>query len=347
MKDLRALLKTLSDLPGPSGFEGAVVRCAVELMKPLTNEAYVDAFGNAVGIRRAAKPGAKRILLSAHLDEIGFIVSGAEEGFLRFSPIGGIDARMLPGRELTILTDPPAFGIVTCLPPHVLSAEEMDQSFPMEDLRIDAGLTQEEALAKIPAGTAAVYRASGFPLGKDAFCGKAMDDRACFAAALLALEKLAGKELEQDVILLGSVREELGSQGAKSGTFALEPQLCVAVDVTHAETADGGPENTDCLLGGGPTVAFGPNSSPWVRDRLLALAEQKQIPVQREVMEGDSCTDGWEMQVSREGIPTSILSLPTRYMHTPMETVSLKDIEALADLLAAFLEAPGWEGDRR
>ena len=345
MKDLRALLKTLSDLPGPSGFEGAVVRCAVELMKPLTDEAYVDAFGNAVGIRRAAKPGAKRILLSAHLDEIGFIVSGAEEGFLRFSPIGGIDARMLPGRELTILTDPPAFGIVTCLPPHVLSAEEMDQSFPMEDLRIDAGLTQEEALAKIPAGTAAVYRASGFPLGKDAFCGKAMDDRACFAAALLALEKLAGKALEQDVILLGSVREELGSQGAKSGTFALEPQLCVAVDVTHAETADGGRRTLIVCSAG--FAGFRPQQQPLGRDRLLALAEQKQIPVQREVMEGDSCTDGWEMQVSREGIPTSILSLPTRYMHTPMETVSLKDIEALADLLAAFLEAPGWEGDRR
>jgi endoglucanase len=123
--------------------------------------------------------------------------------------------------------------------------------------------------------------------------------------------------------------------------------LCIAVDVTHAETPDGGPKNTDCVLGAGPAVAFGPNHTPWVRDRLFSLAAQKEIPTQRIVMEGKSYTDGWEMQISREGIPTCVVSLPTRYMHTPMETISVQDIESLADLLAAFMEAPGWEADCR
>ena len=347
MTDIRSKLEALSSLSGPSGFEAEVVGAAVELMSPFTDEAYVDVFGNAVGILRSEKPNAKRILFSAHLDEIGFIVTGAEEGFLRFASIGSIDPRMLPGRELTIMTDPPVFGIITCLPPHVLSAEEMDQSFPMEELRIDAGLSQEDALREIPVGTPAVYRAGFFSLGKDAVCGKAMDDRACFLAALLALEKLDKKELEQDIVLLGSTREEIDHGGAAVGTFSLDPDLCIAVDVTHAETPDGGPKHTDCVLGEGPAVAFGPNHTPWVRDRLFSLAKQKKIPTQRIVMEGKSYTDGWEMQISREGIPTCVVSLPNRYMHTPMETVSVKDIEALADLLAAFMEAPGWEGDCR
>lgn len=345
MTDLRSLLKALSDMAGPSGFEGDVARYAAELMKPLTDEAFVDPFGNAIGIRRGKGPDARRILLSAHLDEIGFIVTGTEDGFLRFAPIGSIDPRMLPGRDLTILTDPPSSGVITCLPPHVLRDEEMDHSFPMEDLRIDAGLSQTEALNKIPVGTPAVYRSGCFPLGKDAFCGKAMDDRACFAAALLALEKLKGRELIHDIVLMGSAREEISHGGAATGTFSLEPDLCIAVDVTHAETPDGGPKNTDCVLGGGPAVAFGPNNTPWVRDRLLLLADHKKIPVQRIVMEGKSYTDGWEMQIAREGIPTCVLSLPTRYMHTPMETISVKDTEALAALLAALMEDPGWEDD--
>jgi endoglucanase len=347
MTNTRSLLETLSSLAGPSGFEAEVVRTAVELLKPLTDEAYVDVFGNAVGILRCGKPDAKRILFSAHLDEIGFIVTGAEEGFLRFAPIGSIDPRMLPGRELTIMTDPPTFGIITCLPPHVLSAEEMDRSFPMEDLRIDPGLSKEDVLKTIPVGTPAVYRAGFFSMGKDAVCGKAMDDRACFVAALLALEKLKGKAQEQDIVVLGSTREEIDHGGATVGTFSLDPDLCVAIDVTHAETPDGGPKHTDCVLGAGPAVAFGPNHTPWVRDRLFSLARQKEIPTQRIVMEGKSYTDGWEMQISREGIPTCVVSLPTRYMHTPMETISVQDIESLADLLAALMEAPGWEGDCR
>lgn len=343
MSNLPTLLTSLSSIPGPSGFEHDVARRAVELMRPLTDEAYVDGFGNACGILRGTQPGAARIVIAAHLDEIGFIATGVEQGFLRFSTIGSVDPRMLPGREVTVMTDPPIPGVITCLPPHVLSEEEMDLAFPREDLFIDVGFFHEETVTRIPVGTPAVYRAGCFPLGEDLFCGKAMDDRACFCAGLLALEMLQNAALPHDVVLLGTTREETNFGGAKTGTFALDPDVCLALDVTHAETPDGGPKNTDCVLGGGPAVGYGPNMTSRIRDALIAAANAENIDIQREVMPGKSYTDAWEMQVSREGIPTAILSLPTRYMHTPMETISLSDLRAMADLLVAFLKQPHGE----
>ena len=343
MSDVVNMLETLSFIPGPSGFEADVARFAVDLMKPFVDEAYIDTFGNAVGIRRGNRPDGRRIVMAAHLDEIGFMTTGIEQGFLRFITVGGVDPRMLPGRELTILTDPPVIGVITCLPPHVLSEEDMDKSFPVDELFIDTGLPHDEAVEKIPVGTPAVYRARCFPLGEDLFCGKAMDDRSCFCAGLLALQQLQAHDLAHDVVLLGTTREETNFGGAKTGTFALNPDVGLALDVTHAETPDGGPKNSDCVLAGGPVVGFGPNMTPWVRDALFSAAKRENIAVQREVMPGKSYTDAWEMQIAREGIPTAILSLPTRYMHTPMETISLYDLRNMAALLAAFLKQPGWE----
>ena len=138
-------------MAGPSGFERAVAEQAVELMRPYVDEAAVDRFGNAIGVRLCGRPGAKKLLLDAHLDEIGLIVTGVEEGFLRFRTIGGVDPRMLPDRELTVMTQPPILGVVACLPPHVLQAEDMKKSIPIDDLRVDVGMSQEQAEAAIRA----------------------------------------------------------------------------------------------------------------------------------------------------------------------------------------------------
>jgi putative aminopeptidase FrvX len=343
--DIRKCLENFSCLCAPSGFEKELSEYAVQLMKPFMDESYVDRFGNAVGILRCGKPNARRLLFIAHLDEIGLIVTGAEDGFLHFTTIGGVDPRMLPDRELTLLTEPPVFGLVACLPPHVLSSEEMDQSIPIPDLRIDVGMTQEEAEKRIPVGTPATFRGGCFSLGKELFCGKALDDRSCFLSLLLAVELLKGKILDCDLYILGSTREEVNSGGASVGAFSIKPDACVVVDVTHAETPDGGPKNRDCCLGAGPAVAVGPNTAKWMTRRLFEKAAGRNIPIQTEVMEGNTYTDGWRTQIAREGIPTSIVSLPMRYMHTPIETISIKDMEWIAELLAAFAEDPGWEVD--
>ena len=194
--DYEKTLAGLCALPGPSGFEGQAARAALELLRPLVDEAFLDRMGSVVGVRRCGREGAKKVLLDAHLDEIGFLITGHEEGFLRFAPLGGVDPRMLPDRELTILTQPPVVGVVSCLPPHIQSREDMDQSVAIQDLYLDVGLDQETAQARIPVGTPAVYRAGCALLGDKLLCGKALDDRACFAILLDALERLRDRELD-------------------------------------------------------------------------------------------------------------------------------------------------------
>lgn len=339
---LKEMLSALCPLPGPSGFERPVAMRAAELLRPLVDEVSIDRMGNLIGVRRCGLPGAKRVLLDAHLDEIGLIVIGAEEGFLRFHTIGGVDPRMLPDREVTILTNPPLFGVVACLPPHVQKAGDADKSVPIPDLFIDTGLTQDEVEARIPAGTPCVFRDGCFPLGQRQMCGKSMDDRACFVTLLRAAQLLQEKKLDVDLYILGSTREEVSHGGAATATWTIAPDCCVAVDVTHGRTPDS-PKERASELGGGPAVGIGPNMTRWMTERMLAKAKAADISVQYEVMAGETGTNGWDMQIAREGIATSVLSLPLKYMHSPVETLDLNDMEAVAALLAAFVEGIGEE----
>ena len=339
---LREKLISLCQLPGPSGFERPVALKAAEFLRPLVDEVKIDRMGNLIGVKRCSKANAKRVLLDAHLDEIGLIVIGAEEGFLRFRTIGGVDPRMLPDREVTILTDPPLFGVVACLPPHVLQDGAADKSVAIPDLYIDTGLTQEQVEEMIPAGTPCVFRDGCFALGERQMCGKAMDDRACFVILLRALELLQEKQLDVDLYILGSVREEVSYAGAATAAFSVAPDCCVAVDVTHGKTPDT-PKDRTSELGGGPAVGIGPNMTHWMTERMLAKGKEKNISLQYEVMAGATGTNGWEMQIAREGIATSVVSLPLKYMHSPVETLDLSDMEAVAALLAAFVEGIGEE----
>lgn len=342
--DHDAILSRLCGLGAPSGFEGPASRAAAELLRPLADEVTVDRMGSVLALRRCGREGAKRLLLDAHLDEIGLIVTGVEDGFLRFRSIGGVDPRMLPDRELTILTEPPMFGVVACLPPHVLKKGDSDKALSMDKLFIDIGMSQEEAEKAVPVGTPVVYRGSCFPLGEGQMCGKSMDDRACFVTLLRAAELLKDKELDVDIYIMGSTREEVSGAGAKAGTFAIDPDYCVAVDVTHGRTPDG-PKDRSCELFGGPAIGIGPNMTSWMTRRMKAKAEENQIPWQPEVMAGHTGTNGWHMQISREGVATSVISLPLKYMHTPIEVLALEDMELVAKLLAAFTEGLGKEAE--
>ena len=142
--DIQASLEALCSCPGPSGREDAVASQAMELLRPLMDEVKKDRFGNVIGIRRCGTENAKRVVLDAHLDEVGLVITGAKDGFLRFRPVGGVDPRMLPNREVIILSQPPQFGLVAVLPPHVQKAGDSNRSTPLSDLYIDAGLTQKE-----------------------------------------------------------------------------------------------------------------------------------------------------------------------------------------------------------
>nr|WP_317325017.1 M42 family peptidase [uncultured Flavonifractor sp.] len=335
---MKHVLETLCGCTAPSGFEAPAAQAARVLLEPLVDETTIDRMGNLIGVRRCGVEGAKKVLLDAHLDEIGLIVTGAEEGYLRFRTIGGGGPRMLPGREVQILTQPPMAGIVSA---PTSQQDDESKAVPISELVVDAGLTQAEAERLV--GTPMVYRGSCFPLGEDQMCGKAMDDRSCFATLLRCMELLKDKTLDVDVYVMGSTREEVSGVGAAVGTWAVQPDCCVAVDVTHGRTPDGPAEKT-FVLGDGPAVGVGPNMTRWMSRRLLDQAQARKIPVQQEIMAGHTGTNGWEMQISREGVATAVLSVPLKYMHSPIEVLSLTDLENTAALLAAFVEDLGKEG---
>jgi endoglucanase len=341
--ELKTVLERLCSVGAPSGFERPAALVAKELLEPLMDEVKIDRLGNVIGVRRCGRPDAKKLLLDAHLDEIGLMVTGIKNGFLKFRGIGGVDPRMLPDRELTILTDPPLFGVVACLPPHVLSAAEREKAPPMEDFYVDTGLSQEEAERLIPIGTPMVFRDSFTPLGESQLCSKAMDDRSCFVTLLRTAELLQDKELDVDLYIMGSTREEVSGAGAKVGTNGINPDYCVAVDVTHGKTPDA-PKDRASVIGGGPAIGIGPNMTRWMTQRMFQKAEAQGIQVQKEVMEGHTGTNGWHMQTCNEGIATSVVSLPLKYMHTPVEVLETSDIEDIARLLAAFTIDLGKEG---
>ncbi len=327
---------SLCGWPGPSGFEGAVTDRAEELLRPLVDEVRRDVMGNLFGLRRCGKPGAKKLLLDAHLDEIGFIVTEITEGFLRFAPIGGADPRVLPGCPVTVMAEKPLYGVIDCLPPHVLTAEQREQAVQVKDLYIDLGLSQEEAEKQVPIGTPGVFVGEIIQLQGDNLTSKALDDRLCAAVLLSTLEALRGEDLPCDLEVMLSTQEEVGSRGAKPGIWSADPDWCIACDVTFAKTPDGSEAGT-FKAGSGCTIDVGPNCTRSITDALLKTAREKNIPCSVEVMPGNSGTNGWAMQVSRQGVATAIVSVPIKYMHSQVETARLCDAEAAVRLLTEFI----------
>ena len=335
--------KQLCDQPGPSGFETAAVRKAKELLAPLVDEVRIDRLGNLIGLRRCGKENARKIVLDAHMDEIGFIVTGVEDGFLRFTTLGGVDPRMLPNRELAVLTDPPIFGVCICLPPHVQNEADFDNSTPINELFIDIGMSQERAKELVPIGTPMVYNTKGFELMNGRFCAKAIDDRGCFATLLRAAELLKDKPLQVDLYIVGSICEEVGSyRGATTAIYGINPDVGIAVDVTHAKTPDSG-SDVRFQPGGGAAISVGTIATRWVSNKLVSLAKERKIPYNIEVASGPQGTNAFAVQISREGVACCLVSLPIKYMHTPVEVMDSQDGEAVANLLAAFVETLGEE----
>ena len=339
--EIKEIARELCALSGPSGFEGAAADRAEELLLPLVDEVRRDAMGNVLGFRSCGKTGAKRLLLDAHLDEVGFIVTEVCEGFLKFAALGGLDARTLPGREVRVLApEGELYGVIACLPPHVLSAEQREQAVEIKDLFIDLALPQAEAEKRVPLGTPGVFEGPMFDLQGDSFVSKALDDRLCAAVVLKVLEELRGEELPCDLAVLLSAQEEVGLRGAGPGAFALDPDWCIVVDVTHARTPDA-PKRETFEPGKGCTLGVGPNASRALSGAIAEVGKENGIPFQWEVMPRSSGTNGWAIQITRQGIATAIVSVPVKYMHTPVETASLSDAQAAADLIAAFLRG-GW-----
>ncbi len=332
--ELMETIMELCAMSGPSGFEGAVADRVEELLTPYTDETRRDVMGSVIAVRRCGKENAKKLLLDAHMDEIGFIVTGAEEGFIRFQALGGVDPRMLPATAIRFMTEPPIFGAVSVMPVHVLKDGEVEKPTKIDDMVIDCGLTQEEAQRLLPPGTPAVYDTAPVMLGEKRISSKTQDDRACLAAIIRAMELLKDEKLDIDVYVLASTQEEVGLRGAEPAAFSVRPDWGIAVDVGFGATPDCADWRTQ-KLGDGPVICRGPNMNRTLTDLAIRAAEENGIRYQISVEPGgDSGTNTAVIQTAREGVATALFSLPLRYMHTPVEVSDRDDAEDLARLIA-------------
>ena len=335
---LKELTKTLCTLAGPSGFENPVREFIADYVRPFSDEVKTDVMGNMLAIRRCGRQGAKTVLLDAHMDEVGLIVTAVENGFLKFSPVGGIDPRILPALEVRVLTeDGPLFGVIDTMPPHALSPADSDKAVEIDKLWIDVGLTQEEAEARVPVGTPVVYGVGCGEIGKDRLCGKSLDDRACAAIQIRAFEDLAEEKLNVDLALMISTQEEVGGRGATTGAWGIDPDYAIVSDVTFDRGTDG--DRVTTKLGKGAAIGIGPNMHHAMTQELIRLAKDNGIPYQIEVCPGRSGTNAEEIQVTRFGVATLLVSLPLRYMHTPHEVVCCEDMKSVCRLITDYIRS--------
>ena len=274
------------------------------------------------------------------MDQVGFVVTGYEKGYLRFGSLGGVDARLLPAAELTVLTPIPMPAVVDVMPPHALSKEDSDQSLPLDKLYLDVGLTEQETMERIPLGTPVVYNTPVLNLAGGCLCGPALDDKSCAAIVLKVFEELKDDRLPFDLYALFSVQEEVGTRGAVPGTYAIAPDYAIVLDVTFGEQPDV-PDYKTLKMGGGAAIGLGPNVNRRFSEALGAFAKENGLPCQWEVMPGNSGTDAWPIQVSRFGVATAIVSLPLRYMHSPAELIRISDADNIIKLLTGFLRQAG------
>ncbi len=338
--DLSELTIALCGASGPAGFEDGAAELIAREIAPFVDEVKRDVMGNVIAVKRCGREDAPSILLDAHLDEIGLIVTGYEDGYLRFNCLGGVDPRMLPAREIKVLGKEPLYGVIDVMPPHALSSGDMSKALGIDDLYIDIGMSDENAKAAVPVGTPCVYADGAFRLGEDCICGKSLDDRSCVAIIIKIMEALSAKEPGVDIYCLFSVQEEIGLRGAVTGAFGVAPDYAIILDVTFGKTPDV-PAHQCLKMGGGPAIGVGPNTNRAFTKKIIDKALEKGIDYQLEVLPGNSGTNAWEIQTSRCGVATALVSLPLKYMHSPVETMLVSDAEKIVELLTEFIADAG------
>ncbi len=331
-----ALLKELISISGLSGFETPIANVIEEKWQPLTDKLERSPLGSVHGLKRGSGKG-KSIMISTHMDAIGLIVKKVDGEFLRVSNLGGIDIRVLPGQAVTIHTERGELpGVVVQPPAHLLPDGEADGAIAMKHLLVDLGLPARQVARKVKVGDTVSFANEPTELSGDLVAGHSLDNRASVAALTLCLEELQSRHHLWDVWAVASVQEEVGAIGAKTSAFGIQPNLALAVDVTFAKGP--GASGWEVFeLGSGPTLGWGAVNHPVLFDQMKDLAKKLEIPFSVEILPGRSGTDGDDIQLVAEGIPTLVVSIPLRYMHTPVEVIAVKDVQRTARLLAEFI----------
>lgn len=336
MTDISPFLKSLLSTAGLSGHESPAVDLIRARWQTLADEIHTSRLGSVHALRRGSAPAPRPLLLlSAHMDAIGMMVSAIEDGFLRLTEIGGIDPRLLPGQPVTVHAHRLLQGVIAARPVPLLPDDEKKNAVSFDHLLVDVGLTPRRVSQLVHIGDLVSFANAPLDLGEGVISGHSLDNRASVAALTLSLEALQSQSHAWDVWFAATVQEEVSYAGAATSTFSLHPDLAIVLDVTYAKGP--GPSGWEYFpLGGGPTLGIGPHIHPFLLKHLRALADKLEIPYAIEPMAVSSLTEAEAIQLSAAGVPTAIVSIPIRYMHSPVEVAALVDIQRAARLAAEF-----------
>ncbi len=329
-------LERMMETASPSGFEGEVQREIKRDLEEFCDEVRIDTHGNVIGVLNPS--GQKRIMICGHCDEIGLMVTYIDDnGFIYFSPIGGIDPMVLPGQRVTIHTkDGKIFGCIGRKPIHLLEEEERKKVPKTHELWIDIGAKdKEDAESAVKIGDPITILAGFQILRNEIAMARGFDDRIGVFIVVETLRELSKRELSVAVYGVSTVQEELGLRGARTSAFGIDPHAGIAIDVGFATDH---PEANrkrvgEVKLGKGPILHKGANINPVLGNMLIEVAQEKNIPYQLTGEPRATGTDANVIQITRSGVATALVSIPNRYMHTPTELVSLKDVENCIKLL--------------
>ncbi|UCD27289.1 MAG: M42 family metallopeptidase [Planctomycetota bacterium] len=335
-------LRAIQETPSVSGFEQPVARLIRKRMKPYADKITTDVHGNTIVVLNPK--GTPRVMLAGHYYQIGLMVNHiTDEGFLHFSAVGGIDAVILPGIRVTVHNKKgPVEGVIGRKPVHLLKPEERSQAkIEIADLWIDIGARKKnEANKMVSVADPITFKLGLDRLGKDYITSPGLDDKVGAFVVMEALRLASKKKLKCALYAVATVQEELGLRGARTSCFGIDPQVGIAVDVTHASDYPGADKRItgDLALGKGVVIEQGANINPYVGQLLLNAAKKNKIPYQLSAAPNATGTDANVIQITRSGVAAGLVSIPNRYMHTPVEMCSLNDLDNCAKLIAETVD---------
>lgn len=332
----QALLKKLTDLGATSGFEFEAAKNVCELFSKYMSVS-VDALGNVVA--KANENGKIKVLLDAHLDRIGLVIRGIDDGgFLLVDKVGGIDERVLTGAQVKVFGREELLGVICSTPPHLLTDADKEKGVEISKIAIDIGFDKKTAESYVSVGDRAVVHSENGALLKNCVFASALDDRSGVAAVINAANALCGKLSNVSLTMLLSSQEETGGSGAKVGAYNADSDYAIAVDVGFGATDAATSKSGETIeLGKGPSIGISPVLDRELMLKLKKLAEDNNIPYQHDVMSPRTGTNADSICISKGGVKTALLSIPLKYMHTPVEVVDIEDIDNTSALIEMFI----------
>lgn len=333
-------LKELLETPSPTGSEEPVAALVRERLCDVADEIQTNTMGSVHAVLDGKGEG-PALMLAAHMDEIGLMVRYvSDDGFLSVAAVGGVDPAILPGMRVDVHTRKGSYrGVVGRKPIHLIDADERKVVTPLDKLVIDLGMPAKDVREIVRVGDVITFGVGYERFGKGMAVSRAFDDKCGVWIACRVMERLSAHGRANGAFIAAvTVQEEIGTRGAMTSAYDINPDVALAFDVTHATDYPGidKTKHGKIVCGEGPVIARGPNINPLVFERLVAAAEAEGIPYQIEAEPSITGTDARAIQVTRSGIPTGLVSVPLRYMHTPTEVVCLKDLQDTVKLITRF-----------